>query len=255
MRTSIACFLSFLAGVAVTLAVVSDRVDRFTMPPSATESPATEIERQSAGPVQRSEAIPLEQLLASESPRPEQSHAGARGASAAAPRPGEVPVTTALDPLDQPQRSPAPTSVSGRAEPAREIPLIDGLKLEGRVADAHEQLGLEDRNSSWAPYMEAQLLGYLGAQAALLQEFSVPTVTCRQSMCEIQVIGYGANAFETWMNQTSAMLGQPWAAEFGGNMMVNTMPVAPGVQGMVFILKRESGIRSLVESATADLRR
>ena len=126
-----------------------------------------------------------------------------------------------------------------------QLPLIDGLEIAGKTAEAHERMGAEDRNASWAPYMEQQIQTYLGTNAVISQQFSVPVMTCRATMCEMQVVGYGPGSFQVFMSEAGPMLGEPWATEFGGNMIVNTMPLAPDVQGIIVILTRESAPRSV----------
>jgi hypothetical protein len=155
------------------------------------------------------------------------------------------------------QRNPRADAIS-RTDPSSlqggQLPLVDGLELAGRMAEAHEQIGGEERNASWAPYMEQQILTYLGMNSLIAQQFSIPVMACRETMCEIQAVGYGpGGSFQTWLNETGPMLGEPWATDFGGDMKINTMPLAPGVQGIIVILTRESALRSAAVASAASL--
>ncbi len=121
--------------------------------------------------------------------------------------------------------------------PINPIPLIDGLELDGNLADAHRRLERETADNAWAPYMEQQLLAYYGSKLQLSQEFSLPIVVCRQTMCEVQAIGYGEMPMQTWMSQTADFRNQPFAAEFS-NVGVGVMGVGPDAQAVILILTR-----------------
>ncbi|MBT8097646.1 MAG: hypothetical protein KJO19_11470, partial [Woeseia sp.] len=74
----------------------------------------------------------------------------------------------------------------------------------------------------------------------LADNFGMPTVLCRTTICEVQVIGYGDGSFEVWQAAVSRIESQPWADDFvqvrlGGN------PIGPNSQGLVLVLIKASG--------------
>jgi hypothetical protein len=145
-----------------------------------------------------------------------------------------------------------PEQAATDSEPKSRIPLVEGLKLEGDMALLHEGLESEADDLSWSDAMEVQLLLYFSSKPGLAENFSLPTVICRQTGCEAQAIGYGPGSLENWQQQTSDMSSQPWAAQFN-EVRTTTSALAPDVRAIVVILLRaspDSTLRS-VEPASA----
>lgn len=133
-----------------------------------------------------------------------------------------------------------PGSAVGGASSANTIPLPEGMELSGRVAELHNQLEREQADASWSSAMEVELATYYGEKLALSQQFSLSVIACRQSGCEVQVIGYGPDAFLNWSNLTSDFGQQLWIGEFQ-SVGVNTNSLGPDVQAIVLLLERRAG--------------
>ncbi|MEQ9566967.1 MAG: hypothetical protein RLN85_14335, partial [Pseudomonadales bacterium] len=67
----------------------------------------------------------------------------------------------------------------------------------------------DEREESWATYMEGQLAGYF-AQKPLLAQFSFSLVDCRTSVCSIHALGYGPDALTQWNAGTADLVSQQW---------------------------------------------
>jgi hypothetical protein len=184
--------------------------------------------------------------------RGEPSDAGTAEPSAAARRLGVAPFTagapgTAPTPArrataaaggqDRRDADPAGDGRAGDAEPRDPIPVIEGMRLDGMVGDLHDQLEQEPPDLGWSGAMEVQILTYLASKPNLVQQFSLPSVACRQTGCMVQAIGYGPMAFQMWQAETQDMQMQPWAQEFG-RLVANTNVLGPDVQGIVLIMER-----------------
>lgn len=116
------------------------------------------------------------------------------------------------------------------------IPLPEGVELDGTVAEMHARLERELEDPSWAAVVETEIANYL-AQKPGLQDFSVPVIECRQTLCEIQWISYEPNPYATWLMETEDFFQQPWNVFQG--MGVNTFVTAPGVQATVIVLTQD----------------
>lgn len=128
----------------------------------------------------------------------------------------------AQDDTEQPERTP--------------IPLPAGVELDGAVAEMHDRLERQPEDPSWAAVVEAEIANYL-AQKPGLQDFSMPVIECRQTICEIQWISYDPNPYATWLTETEDFFQQPWNVFQG--MGVNTFVTAPGVQATVIVLTQD----------------
>jgi hypothetical protein len=131
------------------------------------------------------------------------------------------------------------------------VPMLPGIELTGDLQAFHEMLEEEVRDELWAASMEQELYGYFFRNSPeLANNFGVPNVVCRSTICEVQTIGYGPGSLDAWQAATSDLDTQPWAEEFiqvqlGGN------PIGPDVGGLVLILVRASGdaiVQSVSES-------
>jgi len=134
------------------------------------------------------------------------------------------------------------------------VPILPGIELSGDMAMFHVMLEEEVRDESWALSMETELYNYFFASSQeLANNFGVPNVVCRTTVCEIQAIGYGDGSLEVWQTATSDLDSQPWADDIiqmrlGGN------PIEPDSEGLVLVIIRASGdstIQALSEAVAA----
>jgi len=136
-----------------------------------------------------------------------------------------------------------PNSVGGEIPVADvdAVPLLPGIELSGTVQLLHGMLEQEAREELWAVPMEQELYNYFFENSPeLADNFGVPNVVCRTSICEVQAIGYGQGSLDAWLAATSGLDSQPWALEFiqvelGGNR------IGPDAGGLVLVLVRASG--------------
>lgn len=101
--------------------------------------------------------------------------------------------------------------------------------------DLHSRFETEDREDSWASYMEEQFAAYFADRPALAQ-FNIPLIHCRTSICEVHAIGYGPDAYVIWTGATAGIQYEPWH-DFR-RLSVSTKDVEPGVLGIVLILAK-----------------
>jgi hypothetical protein len=128
-------------------------------------------------------------------------------------------------------------AASDAAEDVQKIPLIEGITLPGGMWNLHAMMEREARDGAWADDMERQFSTYFASKQLLGHSFSQPTVLCRSHFCEIQAVGYGPRAFDTWSAATEDLRDQPWARQLraGG---IYTIERAPNEQAVVLILMR-----------------
>lgn len=93
----------------------------------------------------------------------------------------------------------------------------------------------DEREDSWAPYMEGLLAAYL-AQKPELAQFYISLIDCRTSICSVHAIGYGPDALTQWTVATADIVNQPWF-EFN-NMSMNRRNPVPDVLAVVLILTK-----------------
>ncbi len=93
----------------------------------------------------------------------------------------------------------------------------------------------DEREDSWAPYMEGLLAAYFAQKPALAQ-FYFSMIDCRTSICEIHALGYGLDALTQWNSATADMVSQPWF-EFN-SMSMNRRNPEPDILGIVLILTK-----------------
>jgi hypothetical protein len=184
---------------------------------------APEQERASALTPAQSAALPARaaESRANESPRDQELVADAAPAAPAV--------------RDELRAAPA-TDAGGTVEP---IPLIEGIMLPGGMWNLHAAMERESRDVEWADQMERAFSTYFASKPALGRNFGQPSVVCRSRSCEIQAIGYGPRAFDTWVAATQDLRDQPWREEMraGG---IYTIERAPNEHAVVLILIRPS---------------
>ena len=121
------------------------------------------------------------------------------------------------------------------------VPLLPGIELSGNVQVLHAMLEEEVREELWAAPMEQELYNYFFDKSPQLADnFGVPNVVCRSTICEVQTIGYGQGSLEAWQAATSDLDSQPWADQFIQVQMTGNQ-IGPDVGGLVLVLIRASG--------------
>jgi hypothetical protein len=109
--------------------------------------------------------------------------------------------------------------------------------IENRVdKDLQERYESDEREDSWAQYMEGQLAAYF-AQKHELAQFSFSMIDCRTSICEIHVLGYGPDALTLWNVGTADIVTQTWH-DFR-SMSINRHNPQPDILAIVLILSRK----------------
>ena len=122
------------------------------------------------------------------------------------------------------------------------IPMIEGIMLPGGMWNLHAAMEREPRDVEWADQMEREFSTYFASKSELGRNFGQPSVVCRSQSCEVQAIGYGPAAFDTWAAATQDLRDQPWREEMraGG---IYTIERAPNEHAVVLILIRPSRLR------------
>ena len=95
----------------------------------------------------------------------------------------------------------------------------------------------DEREESWATYMEGQLAAYF-AQKSELAQFNFSLIDCRTSICEIHALGYGPDALTLWNTGTADIVTQTWH-DFQ-SMSVNRHNPQPDILGIVLILSKKT---------------
>ena len=94
----------------------------------------------------------------------------------------------------------------------------------------------DEREESWATYMEGQLAAYF-AQKPELAQFNFSLIDCRSSICEIHALGYGPEALALWNISTADIVTQTWH-DFR-SMSLNHHNPQPDILVIVLILSRK----------------
>ncbi len=94
----------------------------------------------------------------------------------------------------------------------------------------------DEREESWATYMEGQLAAYF-AQKPELAQFNFSLIDCRTSICEIHALGYGPEALALWNIGTADIVTQTWH-DFR-SMSLNRHNPQPDILAIVLILSRK----------------
>ena len=109
--------------------------------------------------------------------------------------------------------------------------------IENRVdKDLQERYESDEREDSWAQYMEGQLAAYF-VQKPELAQFSFSLIDCRTSICEIHALGYGPDALTLWNIGTADIVMQTWH-DFR-SMSINRHNPQPDILAIVLILSRK----------------
>ncbi|MEO0996066.1 MAG: hypothetical protein AAFX58_00990 [Pseudomonadota bacterium] len=94
----------------------------------------------------------------------------------------------------------------------------------------------DEREESWATYMEGQLTAYF-SQKPQLEQFYISLIDCRTSVCSIHALGYGPDALTRWNTATADLVSRQWF-DFN-NMSMNRRNPEPDILAVVLILTRE----------------
>lgn len=112
-----------------------------------------------------------------------------------------------------------------------------GISLTPRMEALHHRLEAENEDYAWSPYIEPRILAYFEQKRHVLRQFSDPTVVCRRTLCEIQLIGYGGQAFADWVKATVDYSKQLWFDDFS-DPVVQVDRTDTGATAIIAILKR-----------------
>ena len=145
---------------------------------------------------------------------------------------------TGLNGVPQPTTQQSSNAARSSTQPIRgDIPPEIADMLENIVdKDLQARYESDQREESWATYMEGQLNAYF-AQKPELAQFYFSLTDCRTSVCEIHALGYGPDALTQWNSATADLVSQPWF-EFN-SMSMNRRNPEPDILGIVLILTKK----------------
>lgn len=86
----------------------------------------------------------------------------------------------------------------------------------GSIAALHADFERQQPDLSWSYQAEQNLQAFLAGHAGI-SHFDVQHLECRQSLCELHVMGYGDNAGGIWNTLVRDMNAEPWWIEFQGS--------------------------------------
>lgn len=146
----------------------------------------------------------------------------------------------------QPQSTPVRQPGPGAASPANrsstsstndDYPPEIADMIENNVdKDLQARYEADEREESWATYMEGQLTAYF-AQKPPLAQFYISLIDCRTYVCSVHALGYGPDALTLWNAATADLVSQPWF-EFN-SMSMNRSNPEPDILGIVLILTKK----------------
>lgn len=221
----------FLLGVAVTLAMVSWR----NSPPEGQSSPTDQpslpesmLKTPRANPANNADEAIQEGV--------EGSHASTSVEPVLNGEPVELQARPSVTPLTDARSMSAVQRSSARIINEEYPPEIAEM-IEKRVdKELQARYENDEREDSWAPYMEGLLAAYFAQKPELVQ-FYFSLIDCRTSVCEIHALGYGLEALTQWNTATADMVSQPWF-EFN-NMSMNRRNPEPDILAIVLILTKK----------------
>jgi hypothetical protein len=230
----------FLLGVATTIAVVYLFAED---PPVTTAIPVD----QSSVP---EETFDLKQAISSNAPD-KAMRAGGEAANSSAREDSIISASTQSvanteSVTSQPQSASIGEPISGETSPAQisstrsindDYPPEIADMIENNVdKELQARYESDEKEESWATYMEGQLTAYF-AQKPELAQFYISLIDCRTSVCAVHVLGYGPQALTLWNSATADLVSQPWF-EFN-SMSMNRRNPQPDVLGIVLILTKK----------------
>jgi len=161
------------------------------------------------------------------------------------PRDGSVPSRKPAN-LPVESRGPTPSTSANPGSALRPPKKRDYSAYPPEIADMLDtknprplqtRYEADEREDSWAAYMEGQLAAYF-AQKPELAQFNISRIDCRTSICEIQAIGYGTDARAAWTVATADIIQQPWH-DFK-QMSMSTRDPQPGIFAVVLVLANKA---------------
>lgn len=224
--------IGFVFGVIVTLAVVSsiDKTPSHTQKSDGSRSSphGEKTEAQRADPVSRIGGAADEQ---GKKPVPSMP---------VGPATNEMPQELQVHPFrvsEQDREQPDGSPISSTSPAKNQHPPEIAEMIEDRVdQELQARYENDEREESWATYMEGQLAAYF-AQKPLLSQFYFSLIDCRTSVCSVHAIGYGPDALTRWNTATADLVSQQWM-EFN-SMSMNRRNPEPDILAIVLILTKK----------------
>ena len=157
---------------------------------------------------------------------------------------GSLPANVPAVSPAQPDRSPqaanraAASSETAPASASRDEfpPEIADMIANNVDKELQARYETDEREESWATYMEGQLTAYFSQKPGLAQ-FYISLIDCRTSVCSVHALGYGPDALTLWNSATADLVSQPWF-EFNA-MSMNRRNPQPDVLGIVLIVTKK----------------
>ncbi len=224
--------LGFVLGVIVTLAVVfltdSPPSEIQTNDVSRSSPDEVQAEAQRAGPAARIAEVADEQLATSAPSMPVEA------VMKEVPRKLQAQSTVVPQQRGEPESSGQRSSTSpAMSQYPPEIAKMIENRVDKKLQARYEN---DEREESWAAYMEGQLAAYF-AQKPLLSQFYFSLIDCRTSVCSVHAIGYGPDALTQWNTATADLVSQQWM-EFN-SMSMNRRNPEPDILAIVLILTKK----------------
>ena len=222
----------FLLGVVVTLTVVYLLNDRTAPLPAVLPDQPSAPEAITRAP----QIATVEKVQETVKDINDEPKSSARPELAANVEPVPLPDQSGVVP--QPDSNPNdPPSNTPTKTVNKDYPPEIADMIEKRVdKDLQSRYESDEREESWATYMEGQLAAYF-AQKPTLAQFYVSLIDCRTSICEIHVLGYGPDALTQWNTATADIVSQPWF-EFN-SMSMNRYNPEPDILAIVLIVSKK----------------
>jgi hypothetical protein len=105
------------------------------------------------------------------------------------------------------QEPPSESNLEGSApNPSVETTIDSLIPWPGNL---RAELELEQKDDSWAYYMEQTLLQYLSAHPSI-DQFDISSIECRTTTCLIAVIGFDESTVPVWAQVMYDIRQQPW---------------------------------------------
>jgi hypothetical protein len=115
---------------------------------------------------------------------------------------------------------------------------VDGIELRSSNEVFEWLLTEEGRDESWAVPMEAELYEYFRAVPYFANNFSVPYIHCRETMCGLQVIGYGQDAAKNGIQAIADMESRSWEGAERLDTRIAMDEIRSDATGFVFYTMR-----------------
>ena len=208
-----------------------------------------------------SEDAPLTQLP--EPAAPESSGAADDDIASSGSLPALSEDVTVLEQVPAETIAPERDATAGQQPPVAQIPSpvvlvpipvhpsLQELLATDTVSQLHAAIESEPVDASWSPTMEGRLYSYFAGQPEITRYFGAPTVHCRATLCEIQVV---ANTDRRdWLQMNAQLFEQDWAADFGEGPVGHgiAMRIQDGRTVLVWYLRRGDATVQSVSTAAS----